>query len=56
MEELDVEGRLLLLAFVMLVLVLVLIGRTSAWRVEGVKVMTAESGFGPCCKVGVLGA
>jgi hypothetical protein len=47
MEELDVEGRLL---------VVEVLGRTSAWRFEGVKVMTPESGFGPWCKVGVLGA
>lgn len=55
-EELDVEGRPLVLGFVILVLVPVLVGRTSAWRFDGVKVMTPESGFGPCCKVGDLGA
>lgn len=48
MEELDVEGRLLV--------AVVVVARTSAWRFEGVKVMTPESGLAPCCKRGVLGA
>ena len=47
--ELDVEGRLR-------VVILVVVGRTSALRFEGVKVMTPDSGFAPFCKVDVLGA
>jgi hypothetical protein len=50
MVKLDVEGRLLV------VVVVVVVGRTSALRFEGVKVMTPDSEFAPCCKVGVLGA
>jgi hypothetical protein len=49
MVELDVEGRLL-------VVIVVVVERTSALRFEGVKVMTPDSAFAPFCKVGVLGA
>ncbi len=49
-EELEVEGRLFI------VVVVVMVGRTSACRSEGVKVITPESGLAPWCKVGVFGA
>lgn len=42
-KELDGEKRLLLLVFMMLV-----VERTSAWRVKRVKIMTPAPGFELC--------